>query len=276
MVSLFQMLSLGSAADDVSYEDVQVGGYICGTSQKARVYFPTAEGQYPLISFAHGYLAGGGVATFGYKELLEDHARAGYVVIALESANGVRECADEWKDQMRSFEWMKTSDLASKVDYTLKTGILGHSLGGGATYHGSSQSVELEQHNIGVAAALHPQVRKPIPKFPIANPLVPIMFTTGSSDPLVSDSSVKDVYEQVTGVAKVFADVEGAGHFEPTRTGKNRLNGHIVAMFDCHIKGQLPQCEKVYGSNSDSLCVTVSVPLEECAHANEPFPPALV
>ena len=65
MVSLFQMLSLGSAADDVSYEDVQVGGYICGTSQKARVYFLTAEGQYPLISFAHGYLAGGGVATFG-------------------------------------------------------------------------------------------------------------------------------------------------------------------------------------------------------------------
>jgi predicted dienelactone hydrolase len=217
------------------------------------------------------------VTTFGYKDLLEEHAQAGYVVIAMEAANGLRECVDEWKDQMRSFEWMKTSDLASKVNYSLKTGILGHSLGGGSTYHSSSQS-GVQEYNIGAAAALHPQVQKPIPKYPIANPLIPIMFTTGSADPLVSDSSVKDVYEQVTGVAKVFADVSGAGHFEPTLLGKNRLNGYIIAMFDCHIKAQMPQCQKVYGADDDSLCVnhTASIPIEDCAHANGPIPPLLV
>jgi len=269
------LLSLGLASD-VAHEDVHVGGYVCGLknaeAQKARVYYPTADGKYPLISFAHGYLAGGRVAKLGYGQLLEDHARAGYVVIEFESANGLTECADEWKDQMRSFEWMKTSTLASKVDYSLKTGILGHSLGGGATYHSASQEEELRLYNVGAAAALHPQVQKPISKYPIANPLVPIMFTTGSSDPLVSDSSVKDVYEQVVGVSKVFADVEGAGHFEPTAIGSNRLNSHIVAMFDCHLKGQLTQCNKVYGTDSDSLCATTSIPMHECAHANEPLP----
>jgi len=275
MMSVLHLLSMGSMAD-VACEDVTVGGYICGTSQEAWVCYPTADGKYPLISFAHGYLAGGPEVGFGYKELFEDHVNAGYVVVALKSANGLRECADEWKDQMRSFEWMKTNDLASKVDYSLPTGIMGHSFGGGATYHSSSQADEILEYNIGAAAALHPQVRKPIPKFPIQNPLIPIMFTTGSSDPLVSDSSVKDVYENVTGVSKVFADISGAGHFEPTRIGKNRLNSHIVAMFDCHLKGRSSQCKKVYGLRDDSLCVTATIPMEQCEHADGAIPLSLV
>lgn len=274
-MSLLHLWSTGSLGD-VTCEDVTVGGYTCGRSQEAWLCYPGGDGKYPLISFAHGYLAGGFSVGFDYKELLEDHVNAGYVVVALKSADGLRECADEWKDQMRSLEWMKTSDLASKVDYSLPTGIMGHSLGGGATYHSSSQSSEIHEYNIGAAVALHPQIRKPIPKFPIQNPLIPIMFTTGSSDPLVSDSSVKDVYTDVTGVSKVFADITGAGHFELTRIGSNRLNSHIVAMFDCHLKGQSPQCEKVYGLSNESLCVTASIPMEECEHADEPTLPLVV
>merc|ERR1711959_851159 len=39
----------------VGHQDVKVGGYVCGESQNARVYYPQGAGKVPVISFAHGY-----------------------------------------------------------------------------------------------------------------------------------------------------------------------------------------------------------------------------
>merc|ERR1711907_806228 len=104
----------------------------------------------------------------------------------------------------------------------------------------------------------------------IANPLIPIMFTTGITDPLVPDNSVKEAYDQVMGVSNVFVNLTGVGHFEPTSLGKTRLHGYLVAMFDCRIKGQTSQCDKVDAASSDSLCVIASINMIVCQHANEP------
>jgi len=100
---------------ETAYEDVTVGGYICGTSQNARVYYPKTDKKVPVVSFAHGYGGKGQKGLNDYKVHHPTVAAAGFVLIHLESGKPVGECPDEWKDQMRSLEFLKSSPLGEKV-----------------------------------------------------------------------------------------------------------------------------------------------------------------
>jgi len=252
----------------VKHEDVTVGGYVCGEHQTARVYYPGTSGKFPLISFAHGYNCPGKQAYSCYSRLNTAVAAAGYVVVVLEATKWPLECANEWKDQVRSIEWAKTSKIASRIDFTKKVGILGHSMGGGATYHTAGQASAVKDQNIGAAVALHPQTA---PLQPISNSLVPIFFGTGSRDSVVSPGSVKSAYSKTSGVAKVFAEISGANHFEPMTSppGPNRHTPYAIAMFDCHLKGNKAQCGKVYTKSRGALC-SGKVKMTDCEHASEP------
>merc|ERR1711907_842817 len=106
-------------------------------------------------------------------------AAAGYVLIHLmSSALPAGECSDEWKDQIRNFEWMKTSEFSSRVDWSKPTAIMGHSMGGGATYHSAAQQEAVTTYNIGAAIAENAQTSL----VGRSNSLVPIFFQTGSKD----------------------------------------------------------------------------------------------
>jgi len=77
-------------------EEVEVGGYICGTSQKAIVWRPSVKGTYPLVSFAHGWHSGGEAIHY-YDKLNSGLAAQGYVVIGNKSAPS-NYCKSEYKD----------------------------------------------------------------------------------------------------------------------------------------------------------------------------------
>lgn len=260
-----------AGAYDIQHEDVTVGGYVCREHQTARVYYPTASGTFPIVSFAHGYNNPGVEAYACYEKMLTDVAKAGYVVIASESSLWPLECADDWKDQLRSIDWAKTSNISSKIDFS-QAGLLGHSMGGGASYHNAGQADVVQKYNIGAVVALHAQTSL----YSATNSLVPIFFGTGSKDSVISPSSVKSAYTKTTGVAKVFSEIEGAVHDEcmcDCNTWKSpglmRHTPYAIAMFDCHVKGDKNQCSKVYGNGSGSLC-SGSVKMTDCEHANEP------
>lgn len=260
-----------TAAITVQHEDVTVGGYQCGNNHNARVYYPApSDDKVPIISFAHGYNAGKTDAYTDYGAMLTDIAAAGYVVIVSESSAYPFECPSEWKDQMASIVWARTSKFASKIDFT-KAGIIGHSMGGGATYHLAGIASAVKDLSIGAAVALHPEITCPLPIQPVTNPLVPILFGSGSEDYVVFPSCVKSEYDKVTGVPKAFAEVAGAAHDEPMNDpwGKRRLTPYAIAMFDCHLKGDTSQCSKVYGKGAGSLC-SGAVSMTKCEHANEP------
>lgn len=269
-----------SQAYNVQYEDVTVGGFVCKNvfhkdAQGARVYYPQASGKFPLVSFAHGFNNPGNKSFECYAEMNSDLAAAGYVVIVSMSSEFPSECADQWKDQIHSIDWAKTSDLADRIDFS-QVGLLGHSMGGGSTYHAAGMADVVSAQNIGAAVALHPQITSPAPLQPITNPQVPIFFGTGSKDGTVSPKSVKNAYSQATGIAKAFSEIDGATHFEPqtncegwTGAGQRRHTPFAIAMFDCHLKGDKNQCAKVYGSGADSLC-SGSVKMTDCEHENEP------
>ena len=119
-------------------------------------------------------------------------AAAGYVLIHLESSSLPAECSDEWKDQIRNFESLQSAPLGSRVGWSEPAGIMGHSMGGGATHHSASVS-EAIAHNIGAAVATNPQIQLGNLQ-PITNSLVPIMFTTGSRDTTIAPRGVKEAY----------------------------------------------------------------------------------
>ena len=78
-------------------EVAEVGGYICGNnSQSAAIWRPDHDGEFPLISFAHG-LTDGGEAIHNYDALLEGVASAGYIIIGNLSA-AVKYCVKESED----------------------------------------------------------------------------------------------------------------------------------------------------------------------------------
>lgn len=251
---------------ETAYEDVTVGGYVCGTTQKARVYYPKTDQKVPVISFAHGF-GGKGPRVSDYKVHHPTVAAAGFVLIHLESGSPVGECKDEWKDQMRSLEFLKSSPLGEKVDWSLPTGIMGHSMGGGATYHSAAQATYIKKHNIAAAVCYNPQIQLAGLQ-PITNSRVPIMFTTGTADTTIVPKGVKEAYTKTTGVTKVFANLQGGGHMEPC--GPNRLTEYSIAMMDCHLKSDSAQCSKVYGSERSSLCGG-KLRMKECLHENEPL-----
>jgi len=142
-------------------------------------------------------------------------------------------------------------------------------MGGGATYHAAGQSDVVKQYNIGAVVALHPQITKPVELFPETTSLVPIFFGSGSDDDVVAPSSVKSAYSQTSGVPKAFSEIEGATHQEPTNKGSMRHTPYVIAMFDCHLKGDKSQCDKVYGNGSGSLC-SGAVKMTDCEHEDEP------
>jgi len=254
----------------VKYEDVTPGGYKCGEHQTARVYYPDSSDKSPLISFAHGFTCPGKQAYLAYVNMNTAIVAKGYVVIVPESSKFPLECPGIWKDQVHSIEWIRNSSLANKIDWGKQVGILGHSMGGGATYHSAGQADAVKAQNIGVAVALHPQITSPVAIQPITNSRVPIFFGTGSNDHIVSASSVKSAYTRTSGVAKVFTEIKGAGHFEPaSHTGtSNRHTPYVIAMFDCHLKGDKDQCLKVYGKGKDALC-SGKVKMTDCECSGE-------
>jgi len=276
-------------AYDVKTLNVTVGGYTCGEYKTAYLYLPDVSdwyvrlhGKFPLLAFAHGFNNPGTEAWHSYDGLLKPLAAEGYIVIVSTSSNFPLECPTEWRDQLRDLEWIRASKFASKIDFT-KTGILGHSMGGGATYHLASNASAVKALSIGAAVMLHPQIKSPLPVQPYISPLVPAFYGTGSADIVVSPESVKSAYDKDTTPApKVFTEIDGADHNEPMVQpwGKGRWTPYVIAMFDCHLKGwkhddlnwHTGGCDKIYGSGSGSLCSGNDFELKACEFANWPQP----
>lgn len=259
----------------VQHEDVSVGGYVCGEYQTARVYFPDVTGQFPLVVFAHGYNNPGKKAYECYEQMNSDITASGYVVIVPESSRFPRECATLWQDLARSIEWARSAAaISSRIDFSKKVGLLGHSMGGGNAYHVAGQADMVQDLNIGTAVLLHPQVADGF--LPTTNSQVPIFFGTGSEDTAISPDTVKAAYSLTSGVPRAFSELAGATHYEPqtncngwTGAGHRRHTPFAVAMFDCHLKAMTEQCDKIYGDMDGALC-SGSVEMTDCEHADEP------
>lgn len=77
------------------------------------------------------------------------------------------------------------------------------------------------------------------------------VFTTGTLDfQRRNDTAMEQAFEQCASKTKVFVDLEGGLHMEPTE-GK-RLNFVTAQFLSCHVSEQQEHCDYIYGS--DGLC----------------------
>lgn len=192
-----------------------------------------------------------------YKDVIETVAAAGYVVIAHHSGL-VTECQAIYpKDQLRSLDFIKeTDEFKSRVDWSSKVGIYGHSMGGGATGDNAGNSAAIEKYNLGAAVLLHPVATRTPTK-------IPTFYTTGSADTICAPGGV-EAWSKTASKPYLFAEMSGATHFECQSEENGRPCPHgwtnyVVNWFNCYIKGMQDECDA-----AQSVCTHPTKPMTKC------------
>lgn len=220
--------------------------------------------KYPLISFSHGYNAGGKTLETHYKPFWELIVSAGYVIAAQSAPNGMAYCKDEWKDQLQVLRWAQSApELKDHVDFSSPTILMGHSMGGRATVIAASQRDALIELNVSTAVAQHPSVN--VGGCPDCDPAVPIMFVSGSKDTTVPPKNVKAQYDSTQGVPKAYVELEGAVHTDPEENNANLEDHYVLDWLNCFIKANSTACSLVKCGESQETS-----PTSACEHEGLP------
>jgi len=225
----------------ISKDAVTIGGLVCDGIQDGSVFYPNdMSKKYPLLAFAHGWTEGGQFTDGNYKDVIESVAAAGYVVIAHHSGL-VTECQPIYpKDQQRALAYIKeTPKYADMVDWDIKHGIYGHSMGGGATGDNAGNQAAIDTYNLGAAVLLHPVATG-------THTLIPSFYATGSADTICAPSGAES-WSKTAAKPYIFAEMTGATHFE-CQTSENGIpcpagwTNYVVNWFNCHLKGMQEEC----------------------------------
>jgi dienelactone hydrolase len=275
---------------DVLQESVTVGGfemadYYGEVNEDAGVWRPDTDGKFPLISFSHGF-GMGNEGVYGHSPLLNDVASAGYIVVAHKSA-GFTGMGDFSQDQLRTIEWARDSELSEFIDWDAPTGVMGYSMGGGATLTSASNQPAIDEFNIGVAVAVAPMTNEVSAFFnealaaygeetfdawDIGVPVIPTLYAVGDIDQVCPAVHIFANYETST-APKVWANLAGADHLEIAYP-EQRWSYAVMSMLNCHLKGDSEGCNVMYNNvasaetDAESVCHICDCPerieLSEC------------
>jgi len=279
-----------------------------GSGVKSRDYliaYPegASEGdRFPLVVFAHGFVAGG-VLTQWYSKHLTDIAAYGYVVVAPTSCalgcypwlsqdaehphaeessrqvgldgNSLLPCAPQWPpfvhENARAVTYARNQSeigaaWAAAIDWDAGVAITGHSMGGEAIV-GMASAEFAKQYNIKAMVCEH--------CFPCKNSgdlvTVPSLWMSGTTDVIVLSSITKGQYVRDTVAPKSWRNEKGRGHLEMCSpgdpiTGYNRgVAAHTAAFLNVWIKGDRGEFyDQIYGNSSTSFCGYAET--KECEH----------
>ena len=246
-------------ACSISSEQVPISGLQCDGDHA--VWVLTGDGKpHPLVSFAHGYTAWN--VTTWFPQLLYGLAARGYTVVATEA--GLAGCGQESSDQARAMEWaLNSPTLKAHIDMSAGTGVVGHSMGGGATIGSASNATAIADYDIRVAVAQHPAPCMG------CNPKIPILYMTGDADTVVNPESVLASYTFAHGVEKSLVENHGNTHIDACGwswlprdgplgdwcpqsgplgrycTGPNNEDVYVYDWLNCKLKGDTAACTRV-------------------------------
>lgn len=231
-----------STSSEVLSELIDIPGRACNGrgAFKARVFWPAAGKDLPVLAFAHGGRAFGNLGkgdgedyAAQYTQLLEPVARAGYLVIAF------ADCADSFKGgeyELLDSIYFLRHRAGYPINFRTPATIAGHGGGGWATLAAASEGKEVWGANIGLALSLHPGY------YGKQAPQVPTVYWTGELDQQSDAQSVRSMYEQCPpNVEKAFAVFGKKAHDAP-RNDPAVYVKWMLQWMDCKIRGIEQAC----------------------------------
>lgn len=244
-------------------EQFYVGNYVSGGSQYAYLVYPTEaykqKTKLPFLTFGHGAMLGGNSTTNGlyanYGILLQSICSYGYIIAAPQSCvHGV--CTSFYLDMITTITTCKSKgdELIPALiiaDFT-KIGVFGHSMGAISTLDIVGYSINAIDLGIMAGGILHGDNNDTV-----SNLIqVPLIYFTASNDSLVDPVFVKQSYNVDPIQPKVYVEIEGSGHMEPSNQGKNREDAYVAIWFDCILKQNSTACNHYFYDNSsdDNIC----------------------
>ena len=243
------------------------------SDRRVNVVFPTAEGRFPLVAYAHGFDDRGYV---DYTDLFSDLASWGYVVVAPLSCRWgcVGDCKSQKHDppcfgnyylqQLKTIEWAQTSPDAKALPINRSAGvaIAGHSMGGQATLF--SAAYNSSSYDIRAAAMHHAYTHE----YPAA--AVPFLAFTGELDDVAPPKMAESFY-RTPGACSTRGLVNKltATHHEPSTQYNPELGLATVGWFKIFVDGTPTFGGKdfealLFGHGKDSLCHGGDGLLKEC------------
>ena len=195
------------------------------TGAGTTIFRPTALGSlgcgtHPVILWGNGAAA----SPSNYAALLTHFASHGFIVAASEGRSSDPQPMLDGLDYLTLQNGTPGSIYAGKVDLA-HVGATGHSLGGGQA--------------IGAGADPRVDTVAPMLGGPFNDPAKlhgPALFTAGEYDLIVWPSVVKGQYEKASQVPAIYAELDGATHFEADTDG-GRLRGPVTAWFRLQLMG---------------------------------------
>jgi pimeloyl-ACP methyl ester carboxylesterase len=252
---------------EVEWQDYDFTGVLHDSNSEAVVVYPKKileeennEEVFPMLVFAHGFLAGGFYTHYLYRALLDGVASFGFIVVAPRSC--IAGCRDYYNEQLKVIDWVN-NNMASVndsvfqfVNRTAGYGVFGHSMGGQATMQALTFA---DEHDICAGVVLHPA--------PIRNPQdmkAPAAFFTGRSE----ERNTRPMYEASPANPKAYARMLRGLHTEPN-FGTTKWSMYVAAWFHILLNNDDGYYYNlIYGNEPDSLCGG-SIPMANDCEASE-------
>ena len=210
-----------------------------------------AAGQFPFIAFGHGFV----MDYTAYQNITDELVASGYVMIYVETEGGFAPAhADFGLDLAyvadHFYEENATAGSLFQSHLIDRCAIMGHSMGGGATWLAATTSASVD-----CIAGLAPAETNPSAIAAASNVNVPALVLSGSSDAVTppADHHIP-IFEGTASECKIFVDILNGSHcgyadsgslcdfgefgFNGLSRAEQQVITHdlLLAFFDFHLK----------------------------------------
>jgi dienelactone hydrolase len=170
---------------------------------------PVAEGTFPFIAFGHGFV----MDYTAYQNITDALVASGYVMIYVETEGGFAPAhADFGLDLAyvadHFYEENATAGSLFQTHLIDRCAIMGHSMGGGATWLASTTSASVD-----CIAGLAPAETNPSAISAASNVNVPALVLSGSSDAVTAPAdNHTPIFESTASACKYFVNIIEGSH----------------------------------------------------------------
>ena len=205
----FEVGHVSATYIDPTRSDRSIACEVYYPSTSAGDAVPVAEGTFPFIAFGHGFV----MDYTAYQNITDALVASGYVMIYVETEGGFAPAhADFGLDLAyvadHFYEENATAGSLFQSHLIDRCAIMGHSMGGGATWLAATTSASVD-----CIAGLAPAETNPSAIAAASNVNVPALVLSGSSDAVTAPAdNHTPIYESTASACKYFVNIIDGSH----------------------------------------------------------------